>query len=127
MKKGMCKQESGVPIVNLLIYLLFAYIVTTGILLLLALLLYKLKLSENIISGGITLTYVVASFLGGFMAGKKMKQKKYLWGLLMGVVYYIVLLVLSLVFNYAAMEVSSTMFTTFILCCGGGMLGGMVS
>ncbi len=127
MKQIMRKQESGVPIVYLLIYLLFAYILTIGILLLLALLLYKLKLSESIISGGITLTYVIASFLGGFMAGKKMKHKRYLWGLLMGVAYYVILMVLSLVVNHATMDVSSTMLTTFVLCCGGGMLGGMLS
>lgn len=121
------RQEGTVPIVNLLLYLLFAYIGTALILLVLAFLYYKFRFSEDVVSGGIVFTYVAAGFLGGFLAGKKMKQKKFLWGLLMGVVYYVVLLLLSLLVNHGVADFSSSVLTTLVLCGGGGMLGGMLS
>lgn len=123
----MMRKQEGVPIVQLLIYLLCSYVLTLVILVVLAFLLFKLKLSEAVISGAIIITYTVSSFVGGFMAGKKMKRKKYIWGLLMGLAYYIVFVLLSLIINKGDVEVSRTILTTMILCCGGGMLGGMLS
>lgn len=127
MKKTVHRQEGTIPVINLLVYLLLAYIVTALILLVLAFLYYKLRFSESIVSGGIVLTYVVAGFLAGFLAGKKMKQKRYLWGLVMGVAYYLVILVLSLLVNHGINDFSGSMLTTLVLCGGGGMLGGMLS
>ncbi len=125
--RKMIRGQERVPIASLLIYLLGSYILTLIILVILALLLFKLKLSEQVISGAIIITYMVASFVGGFLAGKKMKRKKYIWGLLMGLAYFIVFILLSLIINKGDMEVSRTILTTMILCCGGGMLGGMLS
>ena len=55
---------------RLLKALLAAYIVTGLLLLLLALLLYKLRLSEAVINLGITAIYLLACFLTGFLLGK---------------------------------------------------------
>lgn len=127
MKKVARRQEMGVPWVNLLLYLLCAYIVTAVILILLAFLLYKMNLSEKVISVSIIITYAVSCFLAGFLAGKKLKQKKYMWGLLMGIAYYFILFVISVAVNGSFTEVADSMFTSLILCVGGGMLGGMLS
>ena len=127
MKKISRTQDGGIPIVNLVFYMVFAYIATLLVLLLLAFLYYKFRFSEDIVSGGVAITYMAAGFFGGFLAGKKMKQKKFLWGLLMGVAYYVVLLVLSLIINQGIVDFSGSMLTTFVLCAGGGMLGGMFS
>ena len=127
MKKISRTQDGGIPIVNLVFYMVFAYIATLLVLLLLAFLYYKFRFSEDIVSGGVAITYMAAGFFGGFLAGKKMKQKKFLWGLLMGVAYYVVLLVLSLIINQGIVDFSGSMLTTFVLCAGGGMLGGMLS
>ena len=62
---------------RLLKALLAAYIVTGLLLLLLALLLYKLRLSEAVINLGITAIYLLACFLTGFLLGKMMKTRKY--------------------------------------------------
>ena len=127
MKKISRTQDGGIPIVNLVIYMVFAYIATLLVLLLLAFLYYKFRFSEDIVSGGVVVTYMAAGFLGGFLAGKKMKHKKFLWGLLMGVAYYVVVLVLSLIINRGIEDCSGSMLTTLVLCAGGGMLGGMLS
>ena len=127
MRSVVRRREGAVPIINLLLYLLFAYILTALILLLLAFLYYRLRFSEDIVSGSIVITYVAAGFLSGFLAGKKIKQKKFMWGLVMGVMYYVVLLLLSLLVNHGIVDLSGNMITTLVLCAGGGMLGGMLS
>ena len=76
---------------RLLKALLAAYIVTGGLLLLLALLLYKLRLSESVINLSITAIYLIACFLAGFLMGKMMKTRKYLWGAAGGLLYFTLL------------------------------------
>ena len=127
MRKLGSRQEKGVLYGTLGIYLLISYAMTALILLVIAFLLYKMKLSEKIVSGGIILTYIAATFLVGYLSGKKMKKKRYLWGLGMGFAYYVVFIILSLIINRGDMEVSRTILTTLVLCMGGGMLGGMFS
>ena len=50
--------------------LLCAYIVTGILLVILALLLYKAGLGEEMVNAGILLIYVISSFAGGFVMGK---------------------------------------------------------
>ena len=120
-------EESGVPVIFLLKSLLFSYILTGGLLLLLALLLYRFSLPEKIVSISIIVIYVGATFLAGFLTGKKMKSRKFLWGLAMGSAYFLVLVIVSLVVNHSVGDLSDSFLTTLVLCAGGGMLGGMLS
>jgi putative membrane protein (TIGR04086 family) len=99
----------------------------TGILLLiLALLLYKAGIGQNVVSVGIIAIYVISTFFAGFIAGKKIKSRKFLWGLFMGALYFVVLAVMSLIVNRSGTALGNSFFTTLILCLGGGMLGGMI-
>lgn len=107
--------------------LLCAYIVTGIMLLALTLLLYKLGLSEGNVNAGIILTYVLSTFSGGFVAGKLMKVKKFLWGLLAGILYFVLLLLISVGVYHSLQGAVANVLTTLALCAGGGMLGGMVS
>lgn len=107
--------------------LLFSYIVTAAMLLILAFLLYKVGLTEKPVSIAIIFIYVASTFLAGFIAGKKMQSRRFLWGLIMGVAYFVVLAVVSLVVNQSAEVLGESFFTTLVLCASGGMLGGMLS
>ena len=60
--------------------LLFAYALTGVALLLLALILFAFDLGETAVDAGIIIIYVLACFMGGFMAGKIVRKDKYLWG-----------------------------------------------
>lgn len=106
--------------------LLFSYILTGGLLMLLALLLYRLGLSAGMVSAGIIIIYTVSSFLAGFLAGKKIGSRKFLWGLLMGTAYFVVLAIISLLVNHSVKEVAASFATVYVICAGSGMLGGMV-
>ena len=113
--------------IRMLKALLASYIMTGGMLLLLALLLYRFSLSEKIVSISIIIIYVVASFLAGSIAGKRAETRKFLWGLLMGILYFLVLVVVSLLVNHSLKDVATNFFTVLFLCAAGGMLGGMQS
>lgn len=107
--------------------MLGAYILTAGLLLLLAFLLYRFGLSEKVVSISIIAVYIIVTFLTGLLAGKKEKRKKFLWGLAMGVLYFGILVAVSLVVNRGVEDIAGNMITVFFLCAGSGMLGGMIS
>ena len=107
--------------------MLGAYILTAGLLLLLAFMLYRFGLSEKVVSICIIAVYIIVTFLAGLLAGKREGQKKFLWGLLMGALYFGILVAVSLVVNRGLEDVAGNMMTVFFLCAGSGMLGGMVS
>jgi len=107
--------------------LILAYVVTGVLLLILALLLYKMELNESQVSIGIIAIYLIASFIGGWTAGKSSGSKKFIWGTIVGVVYFLILALISLVTKHTLEAPSLQMVTTLVLCVGGGLLGGMLS
>ncbi|HKM35643.1 MAG TPA: TIGR04086 family membrane protein [Lachnospiraceae bacterium] len=126
-KRAEKRMEDGVPILFLLKCLLFSYILTGGMLMLLALLVYRFSLSEKIVSVAIIAIYIGATFFAGFVTGKKLMSKKFLWGLVMGSMYFFVLVILSIAINHSFKDVASNFFTVMVMCAGSGMLGGMLS
>ncbi|MDE6388440.1 MAG: TIGR04086 family membrane protein [Lachnospiraceae bacterium] len=107
--------------------MLAAYILTAGLLLLLAFMLYRFGLSEKVVSICIIGIYIVVTFAVGLIAGKREGKKKYLWGLAMGCAYYVILVIVSLIVNRGLQDIAGNMVTVFFLCAGSGMLGGMIS
>jgi len=114
-------------VVRIMKALLVSYVLTGGLLLLIAGLLYKFQLDEGKIQIGIILTYILSCFVGGFLAGKMMKNRQFLWGVVLGLLYFLVMTLVSLAVNRELSGTSSGFVTTFLLCMGGGMLGGMLS
>ena len=76
--------------------LLAAYLVTGILLVLLTFLLYQFELDEQKVTAGIVVIYVVSTFVGGLILGKLTKVKRFAWGLTLGVVYFVLLLLISL-------------------------------
>lgn len=120
-------KSGGIPTVFLLKSLLFSYILTGVFLVILTFLLYKLGLGEKVVTIAIIVIYVAATFFAGFMAGRKMKSRKFLWGLLEGVAYFLILVLISVFAGKDGVTFGRSLITTFALCAGGGMLGGMLS
>lgn len=107
--------------------LLISFIVTGMLLLLLSFLMLKLDLSNGILSGGIILTYILSCFVGGFLLGKTAEQKRFLWGLLMGGFYFLIVLFVSILGNTLTGIEAGRLITVLMICLFSGMLGGMVS
>ncbi len=119
-------KEKGSLFWTMIKLLIVAYVVTGVILMALALMLWKGNPPTELISGGILFAYVISCFTGGFVIGKKMGRMKYLWGLLFGAVYFVIIFALSMCLNGFAGEGISNAVTVFLLCISGGMLGGML-
>ncbi len=107
--------------------ILGAYLLTAVILLLLAFLLYRFQPTGEILRIGIVFTYLFSSFIGGILAGRKTKEKRFLWGLLVGMLYFAMLLLVSVVMGKEIFSAIKTTLTVFFMCAFGGMLGGMIS
>lgn len=107
--------------------LLCAYVVTGILLLLLTFLLYKMNLDEGKVTAGIIVIYVISTFIGGLAAGKLAKVRKFAWGLTIGILYFGLLLLISFGVYRSLQGGGTNVLTTFLLCAGGGMLGGMIS
>jgi len=105
--------------------LLVTYVVTALLLFLLAFLLFRLDLDESKVSLGMVAVYILSCLFGGFAAGKGGKNRKFLWGLLNGSLYFLILLAVSL--GKGGADGLFSWFTTGALCLGSGMLGGMFS
>lgn len=107
--------------------LLFSYAMTGLLLLLLAFLLFQFDLGEAPVTAGIIVIYVISCLLGGFMAGKIVRKDKYLWGVLVGLCYFLLLLAVSFGVQGKWDMTIQHAATTFFMCLGGGALGGMLS
>ena len=107
--------------------LLVMYGITAVLLFLLALLVQKLQWGHEIIAAGISLVYGLSCFAGGFVTGKVQRNKKFLWGILIGFVYLIVMLVVTLAVKNGFQDKVSAFVINLLLCVGGGMLGGMLA
>lgn len=107
--------------------LLASYIVTGILLLVLTFFMYKFELNEKIVSAAIVGIYVVSTLIGGMIIGKLTKSKRYLWGMVLGIIYFVLLLLITFGVYRTLNGDSVSIVTSLILCAGGGMAGGMIS
>ena len=106
-------------------------IVTLLLLLLLTILIYNTKVSATLSGILMVAVYVLGPFSGAMVLGKLVKKKRYLWGLLLGIVYFLVFLVISLSGIVTAEEGMLPGVRDYIkvllAVLPGGILGGMFS
>ena len=124
MERQARKESMLIPV---LVILVTMYIITGMLLLLLAFLMYKVNLTEPVVNGAIIVIYIIAGFFGGFLIGKKTGVKKYLWGLLMGALYYGVLILVGLLLHQGLGAEPVHLLSTMVLCLLSATAGGMLS
>ena len=69
------------PTTAILAAVFVMFLISGLLLLLLALLLYKMEPGESVIKIGIVAVYVISGLCGGFLMGKRMREQKFLWGM----------------------------------------------
>jgi len=117
MEQGKTFKEIGKALgVSLLVTILF--------LLLLALVMLKVGLSEGVVSKLLIAGYLLAPAAGGFLLGKKQKVNRFLWGLLVGVLYFLVYFLIAVC--TLNVPVINLLWVAVPICLG-GMAGGMLS
>lgn len=87
----------------------------------------KISPSDAVLKVIILAIYAVSSFVGGFIMGKVMDRRKFLWGLVAGAAYISVILLVAFIingnFNAGTVGVTSGIITSL----AAGTIGGMLS
>ena len=107
--------------------LFVGYVITFLGIVILAFLLLMFQLSESMVDIGIIIIYVLSCLLAGFVVGKRTKNRKFLWGMLSGGIYFCILLIISLLARQSMENVGNDLTTVLFICIGSGTLGGMLS
>ena len=107
--------------------LLIMYVLTGVMLFILAFLLYRFKLSENMVSVGIMGVYILAGFLGGMIVGRRMGSRCFLWGLAVGSIYFCILFAGSVILEKGIPDNTLKMASIWVMCACACMIGGMVA
>lgn len=124
MRESMKKEPVKISVV--IKALMAAYVLTGILLLLVALMVFKMNMKQQSVEIAILVVYILASLAGGFLAGRLGKNKKFLLGMGVGAGYMAILLLVSLCMNGKIEGSIVQCLVRFVLCTGAGMLGGML-
>ncbi|MGN0383006.1 MAG: TIGR04086 family membrane protein [Eubacterium sp.] len=103
------------------------FILTIMLVLIMAFIQYKMKLTGSQAEIGIKVIYIAVNLIGGFVIGKCMGSRGFFWGITIGLVYFIIVTAISAIItgSFASSLSNGVIFLAF---CGiSGMIGGMIS
>ena len=106
--------------------LIIAYIVTGILLLLAALLMQKIGLKDNQVRLFVILIYGVSN-MSGFIFGKMRKNRRLLNGIIIGAVYFAMLVLISAIINKGFGNELGKNIISLVICILGGAIGGIMS
>ena len=110
------------------IALTVAIVTTILLLLLVTALVYNTNVSGTVSGILLVAIYVLAPFSGAFVLGKMVKQKRFLWGLLLAGVYFVIFVIVSRLSASAdGMPGVRDYIEVLLAVLPGGILGGMFS
>lgn len=107
--------------------LIFSYLLSGILLLIMSFALYELKLKEAQINLAVYAIYVISCLTGGILTGKALQNRRFFWGLLTGLLYFLILFAVSWIMKQGTSADSSRILTVLACCAAGGTVGGMLS
>ncbi|MBE5962797.1 MAG: TIGR04086 family membrane protein [Lachnospiraceae bacterium] len=117
----------GSKAISVMKSVLFSYLVTIFMLLVIAFLMLQTGLSGGVLGAMVIVTYIVSVFLGSFYMGRHVEQKRFVWGLIVGVVYFAIYCMISMIVHGEEPAEVMHFVKAFLIIAGSGMLGGMLS
>lgn len=117
----------GEKVVYLLKGLLFSSLITGILLLLIAFLMYRTGLSESIAAPMVVAAYILGALIGGFYFARHAAARRFLWGLLFGVAFYAVYLLVAACYGTLLSMQITEMVSMLVFSVVAGMAGGMIS
>ncbi len=106
--------------------ILMSTAVTVILIFIMALLIYVADVGSTGIKIGVHFIYIAAALAGGWAAGRKAGFKKFLWGLLAGFLYYLLICVIAALSGGIDANGFKIQAVPVLICLGSGMLGGML-
>lgn len=133
-REGLYEENNRLlhPLAAIGIAVAVSAVVTMLLLLLLTVLIYNTKISGTVSGVLMVAIYVLGPFAGAFVLGKLVGKKRYLWGLLLGIIYFLIFLALSRL-SVSGAEQGSVIpgirdyIQVLLAVLPGGILGGMFS
>lgn len=113
-------------IVSILKVLLLEFIVSMVLLLVIAFVMYQSGMGQGTARILILGVYLISTFLGGMIIGKAQKSRRLIWGTMAGILYLLVLLIVSVIVN-SGLTGENNIILSAVCCILGGCLGGMSS
>ena len=107
--------------------LLLEMIVSFVLIVAVAFIVLKISPAYSTIQILILATYVIATFVGGYVIGKVMDKGKFMWGAISGLIYAVVIVLVSIIVNGQINSETIGIIKLVMASVGGGTLGGMVS
>lgn len=107
--------------------LLFSYLLSGILLVIVSLALYRFHLKENQVQMAVDLIYILSCALAGFLAGKGLKKGRFFCGLAAGLLYFLVLLAASAAINRGLTASMEELAVAMAFCAGSGIVGGILS
>ena len=107
--------------------LVTSYVITLFLLLVVSFLMHLTGMGGTAVSVSVIVITVLSVFIGSFYLGKHVEQKRFLWGLLAAMVYFIVYILISLVVKGDNPIDFLEYGKKLIMIAASGMLGGMLS
>lgn len=117
----------GEKIIYLLKGLLFSSFLTGILMLLVAFLMYQAGLSETAAAPMVVAAYVLSAFLGGIYFAKHGEKRRFLWGMVFGLSFYVVYLLVSACAGSLTDMKTGEVVSMLAFSVAAGMVGGMVS
>lgn len=108
-------------------YMLLAVVITAVLLLLASFFMYKTNLSTTALGIFLVICYILPNLIAGWKIGKRVEKRQFLWGLFLGIGYFLILFLVSFLGNGYFVEDVKKLILIFFLCAGSGMFGGMLS
>lgn len=123
-KKGNAIKENIIPVAKTIVV---TAIVTIAMLMILALLLLKVGFEDKTVLIGIGIIYFAANMAGGFIIGKVKGKRRFIWGLAVGITYFLVLSLVSFLVTGQVYQGDMPVIAGLLCCVGGGFIGGIIS
>ena len=114
-------------VIGFFVILMGMLVISAVILAVISAVMFNGHMNPGFISGGVIAAYVISSLIGGFCIGQIRGKQKFLWGALMGLGYFLVLLLVGNVIYHQGLTMNFQTISSGIICVVAGMIGGMLA
>ncbi len=113
--------------VNYGIVLAGMFILSAVLLAVMSAFIWKTEAGAGAVSGCVIAVYIISNFIGGFVAGKKAGQHKFLWGIAVSIMYFAIIVLAGIWIMGNKPGVNQEVVTGALICIVSGMFGGMLA
>lgn len=117
----------GRKLFSMLRAVLICYLVSLLFICLAAFLLWRLQFNLSQMRLFVYAIYGISCLLGGFLFGHIQQEKRVLWGAAFGLLYFLILILLSILLARSIPIISTRLFLSLGICLGAGFIGALLS